>query len=364
MAKDKPSFKQQNLPAWQPILTAGTVLPTFFLIGIAFIPVGIGLLMASNSVQEILVDYTDCTSVEKPNLMCHDQIYPPKSNKPASCKCKLDIQVNYDYKRTVYAYYGLTNFYQNHRRYVRSRDDNQLLGIKEYLENYKLIKDCRPFDKDKDDRPIAPCGAIANSLFNDSFILKSPTGKQVNIFRKNIAWPSDRNIRFRNPHPLDNLESAFNGTGKPFNWPKPVYQLSKDSSENGFQNEGLIVWMQTAALPTFRKLYGIIEEDSNSQSQNAFGETSIESKVYLPKGNYTIEIDYGYPVKMFNGRKRFILSDTSSLGGKNNFLGIAYIVTGSICFILSAVFLYIHKKYGRLSSEIIQINQQTSYLST
>jgi hypothetical protein len=26
-------FKQQRLPAWHPILTAGTVLPTFFVIG-------------------------------------------------------------------------------------------------------------------------------------------------------------------------------------------------------------------------------------------------------------------------------------------------------------------------------------------
>jgi hypothetical protein len=50
----KPSssaFKQQKLPAWQPILTAGTVLPTFFLIGVAFIPIGIGLLVSSNQVQ-------------------------------------------------------------------------------------------------------------------------------------------------------------------------------------------------------------------------------------------------------------------------------------------------------------------------
>lgn len=33
-------FKQQALPAWQPILTAGTVLPAFFVIGVAFIPIG------------------------------------------------------------------------------------------------------------------------------------------------------------------------------------------------------------------------------------------------------------------------------------------------------------------------------------
>jgi hypothetical protein len=40
-----------RLPSWQPILTAGTVLPTFFIIGIAFIPVGIILLYFSNSVS-------------------------------------------------------------------------------------------------------------------------------------------------------------------------------------------------------------------------------------------------------------------------------------------------------------------------
>lgn len=28
----------------------------------------------------------------------------------------------------VYVYYGLSNFYQNHRRYVKSRDDSQLNG--------------------------------------------------------------------------------------------------------------------------------------------------------------------------------------------------------------------------------------------
>ena len=45
------AFKQQKLPAWQPILTAGTVLPTFFVIGVAFIPIGIGMLYFSESVS-------------------------------------------------------------------------------------------------------------------------------------------------------------------------------------------------------------------------------------------------------------------------------------------------------------------------
>ena len=44
-------LKQQKLPAWQPIMTAGTVLPIFFAIGIAFIPLGVALLITSNNVS-------------------------------------------------------------------------------------------------------------------------------------------------------------------------------------------------------------------------------------------------------------------------------------------------------------------------
>lgn len=65
-------------------------------------------------------------------------------------------------------YYGLTNFYQNHRRYVKSRDDNQLLGK---LASKYVSYDCMPFDYTKsDNKPIAPCGAIANSLFSGKYL--------------------------------------------------------------------------------------------------------------------------------------------------------------------------------------------------
>ncbi len=56
-----------------------------------------------------------------------------------------------------------------------------------------------------------------------------------------------------------------------------------------------------------------------------------------------------YPVTMFDGTKRFILTTTSWLGGKNPFLGIAYLVVGSVCIVLGVVFLIIHLKVGKRS---------------
>ena len=67
-------FKQQALPAWQPILTAGTVLPTFFLLGVAFVPIGVGLMYFSDTVKEVSIEYTDCNVDRDANKMCKDVI--------------------------------------------------------------------------------------------------------------------------------------------------------------------------------------------------------------------------------------------------------------------------------------------------
>lgn len=48
------AFKQQRLPAWQPVMTAKTVIPAFFIIGVIFVPLGAVLYTTSESVRNIL----------------------------------------------------------------------------------------------------------------------------------------------------------------------------------------------------------------------------------------------------------------------------------------------------------------------
>lgn len=76
----------------------------------------------------------------------------------------------------VYVYYELTNFYQNHRRYVKSVSANQLAGELDagqladsqntYLQNCDPL---RTVTENGTTRVLDPCGLIANSFFNGAF---------------------------------------------------------------------------------------------------------------------------------------------------------------------------------------------------
>ncbi|KAL6486672.1 hypothetical protein MHYP_G00060640 [Metynnis hypsauchen] len=327
---DNTAFKQQRLPAWQPILTAGTVLPAFFIIGLIFIPIGIGLYVTSNNIREFEIDYTGMD----PLSPCYNCSQGYNWNSTTPCTCTLNFSLDQPFEGNVFMYYGLSNFYQNHRRYVKSRDDSQLNGDLSSLT--RSSKECEPYRTNE--KPIAPCGAIANSIFNDTlelyYIDPNETRTPIPLMKKGIAWWTDKHVKFRNPGGSNaNLTAVFQDTTKPVNWRKPVYELDTDPENNGFINEDLIVWMRTAALPTFRKLYRIIQKKNNMTPT-------------LPRGNYTLEVTYNYPVHSFEGRKRMILSTISWMGGKNPFLGIAYMTVGSICFVLGVVLLFIHHKYG------------------
>ncbi|KAJ0611740.1 putative CDC50/LEM3 family protein [Helianthus annuus] len=301
-------FTQQSLPACKPVLTPAWVIGTFFLMGVIFIPVGLISLHASQSVTEIVDRYDiDCV----PDTFKNNKVaYIKNASTPKSCHRYL--KVDKPMKAPIYIYYQLDNFYQNHRRYVKSRSDDQLLhGL-----GYNKTSSCEP-QAFENGLPIVPCGLVAWSLFNDTYSFSRGT-KKLKIERKNIAWKSDRDHKFgKQVYPFNFQNGSFIGGGK------------LDTSLPLSDQEDLIVWMRTAAFPSFRKLYGRIEEDLE------------EDDIIV------VHLMNNYNTYSFGGTKLLVLSTSTWLGGKNSFLGVAYIFVGSSSILIALIFLLLHVKNPR-----------------
>ena len=228
-------------------------------------------------------------------------------------------------KRNIMVYYQLDGFYQNHRRYVKSKSDEQLNGKDISLESMKDSQDCDPVITNKDmDKEISvtgdalnqddvaiPCGLIAKSYFNDNFTewgikskFEGENSEGIKVNEKDIAWKADKELKYKN---VDLKKQWIDMT-----------------------DEHFIVWMRPAGLPNFRKLWGrITDRDLKAGSEI---EVTIKNK---------------FDVSSFNGKKYLILSTVNAFGGKNSFLGISYIVLGGISIILAIIFIIgynIHSK--------------------
>jgi len=403
------AFKQQRLKAWQPILTPRWVIGSFFLIGIIFIPIGIVLKSEADKAFESVSIY-ESTTLKNQGSPCsissqnqgYDSI-APGSNSFNSSSCSIIFNITQDIPKTttLQLYYQLSNFFQNHRRYVKSRSDDQLrntlvmpaTGIPSSLSTA-----CDPSSSlvnSTTNLVYWPCGLIAQSYFNDGIILKSYNGipadpitgivpgTTVTLNTNNVAWPSDMDQKFYNPtgtsssytrfefiwqkydqmncysettHMLtscltysDIFQSPIAGSGCA-KCPTGSYaqyqggiqppggasslttssmqtQATNKTSIYGVRTESFVVWMRTAGLPEFRKLYAFVTPPSGG----------------FKKGD-TLEIMIvpNFEVLSFGGTKSLVLSTVTSLGGKNDILGIAYVSVGGVCWALALAFMIKH----------------------
>uniref|UniRef100_A0A9L0IVG3 Cell cycle control protein n=1 Tax=Equus asinus TaxID=9793 RepID=A0A9L0IVG3_EQUAS len=284
------AVKQQQLPACRLQLSATGILSGFFATGVFCLGMGVILILSAKSSTEIEINYTKiCASCAK--------LRENARNFDKECTCSIPFHLTQTMRGNVYMYYKLYGFYQNLHGYLLSRSNSQLLGT-----DVKDVETCAPFSKSHDGTPIAPCGAIANSLFNDTIILSyklnSSVHIQVPMLRSGITWWTDKYVKFRNPS-SSNLSSAFAGTTKPPSWPKPLY----------------------------RRL---------SRTQHF-----IEG---LPAGNYSFNVSYNFPVTRFQGEKSVVLSTLTWSGGHSLFLGLAYTVTGAMTWLAAFSMMAVHLK--------------------
>lgn len=152
----------------------------------------------------------------------------------------------------VFMYYRLTNFYQNHRRYVKSLDVDQLKG--KAVDNSTIDGgSCDPLKVDNSTgKAYYPCGLIANSQFNDT--INSPqlltggvSAETYFMTNKGIAWDSDKEL-------VKKTQYEPGQVLPPPNWHDRYPNDYEDGIPDLHENEEFMVWMRTAALPNFSKL--------------------------------------------------------------------------------------------------------------
>ncbi|GMF84651.1 unnamed protein product [Aspergillus oryzae] len=223
----------------------------------------------SVKVQEIVIDYSECadkaqrTPVPIPDKVQSSFKSSNQQPNPTWMKyrdeqtnetiCRLSFKTPESIEPPVFMYYRLTNFYQNHRRYVKSLDIDQLKG--KPVDNKTIDGgSCDPLKLDDSGKAYYPCGLIANSMFNDT--IKSPEllndGNDDDpvvyvMTNKGIAWDSDKQL-------IKTTQYKPGQVVPPPNWQARYPHNYTTEIPDLHDNEEFMVWMRTAALPNFSKL--------------------------------------------------------------------------------------------------------------
>jgi len=340
-----------------------TYIALFASVGVGFVVVG-GLLMADGAVIVERVQYDGDGSM---NHGCHIQV------ADAGVYCEVSMTIKEGMNGPLHVFYEIEGFYQNHRSYLKSHSWDQLHQTRKDPDETTLDTECKPLSKNGT-KLLHPCGVVPNSLFNDVIAL---TNADVVLKEDSIAWRSDVKELYKmpvdfawTPLPLgSSMEDAclvpnahtarvacdpslcsiesdwgdapcfgyvcVGGYFDQFACDAGDLVLFKYGSHEKFQylyetfpqvisplvginSEHFAVWMKTAALPKFRKLYGRIT-------------SSLKKDDIL-----TFRIQNNFDVHAFSGKKTIVVA--TDRGFEFEFLGLAYLLVGSACLIFSVVF--------------------------
>ncbi|KAK8883240.1 hypothetical protein M9Y10_045891 [Tritrichomonas musculus] len=275
----KSTFKQQKLYSCRLFINPLTSAIFYFSLSIISLAIGISYISTSKDVWEKEIRYDDiCDGKE-------------------TCNVKLVIDKDRD-ESELFLYYKLTNFFHSNYMYTSSKNWDQLEGK---YETGKKLDRCKPVQS-IDGSILAPCGALPSSVFNDTFDIDS----NLAIFEKSgISAPKSKDI--------------FKKTNEKYSSPG-AWLSNNEIFPDGQTDERFINWIQTAAFPEFRKLWG-----------------RTNKKIKLNKGEYDIIIHNNFPVSSFKGKKYIVFSETFWSGGSNNFLGYFFMALFGITLLIGII---------------------------
>ncbi|KAK4166811.1 ligand-effect modulator 3 family [Cladorrhinum sp. PSN259] len=348
------AFRQQRMRAWQCVLTPKLIVTIFSILAAIYLGFGAYLTYLAYTVRDITVDYTKCLTeaptgdpdvIPPDNIQAHfsvkdENLDPLKSTWKREVRnvsvadyhqdrdyCILEVRIPEDLKPTISFFYRLDNFYQNHRRYVNSFNAKQLLG--DAVDGNTINgSTCDPLthglDKNGETKIIYPCGLVANSLFNDTYsdlvLLNSPGSSEnetkYEMSRKGIAWSGTKDLYGPTKYTLDQIIP-------PPNWEKRYKDGYTEANPppNFKEDENFQNWMMLAAAPNFYKL--AMKNDND----------------VMKAGIYRIEIENNWDATKYSGHKSIVLTTISTMGSRNIWPGIIFLIVGGICLILDVYFI-------------------------
>lgn len=332
-------YSQQAVPSYRPLITSHVVLQCLVVTGVVSMVVG------------MIVKWVHADEVFQRKVKYHDLSDCKITRANEGKACNVSIRVTERMNAPTFVYYELTNFYQNHERYLSSLSSVQLLGRN---KKKSQLSSCSPLKKNGS-KVLSPCGLVANSMFNDVITL---VDSDRTMREDSIAWGSDLHKKFKQPNKFEwaKTEADVSGCYKSYcsddickaagvstpcmgyicsggdydshkckagqhavyyykrsNYYQFLYQTFPEvvSPIVGVKNEHFVVWMQLAGLSTFRKLYGRITSDIHKNDV------------------LTFNIVNNFDSSSFDGKKYLVISTASALGANPKDLWLSFFGLGA-----------------------------------
>lgn len=224
----------------------------------------------------------------------------------------------------VYLYYRLSSFFINHRRFLTSRDEDQLAGD---TISQSALETCDPrIDDGQNVNSTNPCGLAAAAFFSDNFTLyygnKTVNGTTLGInpqYEKKLYKCPDGNCSTNRSNTSD---PSVNPTNLSINLTDPHF----------------ITWMRPQPFSSFSKKYLVFEdglipgfyilrinEDPNKKEDstvNCLIENFFFSNLFFFLFYFKMLYKYLAYEPSSHGKKYVVLATSSWLGKRTLFPGL------------------------------------------